>query len=167
MDLDINNVKNGIFTDRGSVAHPANRSKSALGAAVSSIAALGPKVPQGSELIVYYTGHDYDHGNWIIPSPKGEVVTPVDMMSWLGDHQMPVTIVSDCCFSGRWCNITTSEQPQSGPKTSQQLRIIAACRSGLSYIGELLGQFASGVVSSKQCPSQKLIQYSHGSVLQF
>lgn len=138
--------------------------KSALGTAVSGIAALGSKAPKGSEFIIYYTGCSSD-GNWILPSANQscEVVTPADVLGWLAYQQMPVTIVSDCCNSGKWCNVPT-DQPQSSLKASK--RIIAASH-GRSYIGELLSQFATATVSTKQRPSQKLIQYSHDSVLPF
>lgn len=140
--------------------------KSALQATFASVAAAGLWASRGSELIVYYTGHGSKCGDWILPSASQsyEAVTLADMLSWLADQQMPTTIVSDCCFSGNWCKHSTLSP--STLKAFQQLRIISACAEDrMSYIGELLGYFATGAVSTKQRPCQRLMQYSHRSVL--
>lgn len=130
--------------------------KTALKAALDVIAAFGSKTSD-RELIVYYTGHSQD-GNWLLPTQDqhSEVLAPAELVSMLAHLRMPVTIISDCCWSGKWCRVT---------HTPAQLRVIAASQAGPSYIGELLGQIATRMVSSKQCPAQKLFGYSYDSVL--
>jgi len=150
LEIDVTQAMACIVRSSGST-------RSALKVVLRVIAALCSKASD-TELIVYYTGHS-QYGSWLLPSQDQhpEVLAPVELMSMLAHQQTPVTVISDCCWSGEWC--------RQEPHTPMQLRVLAASHKGRSYIGELLAQIATGVVPSKQSPVRRLLQYSYQSVL--